>query len=774
MIRRIHAIYATYLALFLATFFIPAISVPVRDFGMLVIAVFPAFLIWQRGLLKQRFWQGMAAANVIWGIGQITWIINQRVATPLPQLQDSAYWLFKLCVLGALLYRRFYSGTSVNRRLYHLDIAVALSIIAYYIGYFFILPSDAAGPVANTFYKTAANVILNVGITARAVALAVEARRTAWALPYRWFATGLTLYTAASFVFLINIRVTDPFWCAAFWSMSLAVIAAPGKDARPVETAITPYRYGLSLSLIAALFAIHVLASMFGDASRSVQDARRLLTFFEVVVLTGLLHARNRALVEESETRLQQLSVTLNTLRQPIYIVDGDYNIVLANEVFNSRFGAKRALCYATVFGKTSPCEWCELRRNQAFSTIAELRGAVYQVEFAPMKPGSFANGGVEMLVDVTQDRKRQQQLIQTERMAALGRMIAGTAHELNNPLAIVLGNAQLLRDFAGLTFQERRQVAAIASAAERARDIVHTFLTLSRPADSEKSLVDIVDVIRSVEHLKAPELRSYEIELDLELPASLPMMGRYTLLQEVFLNLIDNARDAIRQAQRSRGLIVINGRIVQPDRIRIEVSDNGTGVAKEHRDRIFDPFFSTKDVGQGTGLGLSIVHSIVRDHEGQIQVESDATTFARFEMEFKLVTIAPGLAPERSHGANLRILAVDDEPEILSILENSLGMLGHHVECTTTGARALQLLSKHKFDVLLLDIHLPEMDGRSIVKRIQAMVPPVTVRTIVITGDTISEDIRQFASEHEFPLVMKPVDVGELNRLLQETSTGN
>ena len=118
--------------------------------------------------------------------------------------------------------------------------------------------------------------------------------------------------------------------------------------------------------------------------------------------------------------------------------------------------------------------------------------------------------------------------------------------------------------------------------------------------------------------------------------------------------------------------------------------------------------------------------------------------------MDFPLCSVPANVVPPSSRTPNvLRILAVDDEPEMLNILENSLGQMGHHVECTTTGSRALQLLSKNKFDVLLLDIHLPEMDGTRIIKRIEAMIPPVSVRTIVITGDTISEDIRKFAADH-------------------------
>ena len=315
-----------------------------------------------------------------------------------------------------------------------------------------------------------------------------------------------------------------------------------------------------------------------------------------------------------------------------------------------------------------------------------------------------------------------------------------------------MLGNAQLLRDYTSpLTFEGRRQVAAIASAAERARHRSH--ISDAQPSEriGEKHLVDVVDVIRSVEHLKSTELKSYGISVGLELPPSLTIMGRYTLLQEVFLNLLDNARDAIRQAGRDHGIILINGRIIRPDTIRVDVSDNGTGILRENRDRIFDPFFTPR-ISDREPDSASIVHSIVNDHGGRIfQVASDGESFTRFEIEFPTrLPIASSVAPLPQANNVLRILAVDDEPEMLSILENSLEQMGHHVECTTTGSRALQLLSKNKFDVLLLDMHLPEMDGKSIVTRLQTMIPPVSVRTIVITGDSIRK-IRKFAEEHSF-----------------------
>jgi signal transduction histidine kinase/CheY-like chemotaxis protein len=738
---------------------------------MLLLALTPAALIFRKDLWRSRFWQAVGCAHLMWGIGQVLWIASQQpgLAT---ELQDSMYWLYKLFILGAILYRPFYRGSDLNRRLHFLDTVVAVSIIGYYIGYFFLLPAMIAGHTAQTFYNSLANVLMNTGIAATAIVLAWKARPSEWATSYRMIAIGLASYTGASLTYvLFKEGFPDYFWCGAFWSMAVAVMSAPPKGARTIDTAIVPYRYGLSMLLIAPVSVFHLAMTWFANSPREVLQGRDLLTLAEILILTALAYYRHRSTVHESELRSQQLDVTVNTLRQPVYIVDGHYNIVLANDVFHRRFPAD-GLCYASVFGRSEPCDGCELQANRGFSRSVNLGESIYQLEFAPL-PASDGKGGVELLVDVTIERKRQQQAIQTERMASLGRMIAGTAHELNNPLAIVLGNAQLLRDESGLGDEGRQMVESIASAGERARDIVHTFLTLSRPRESGKEIVDLVSVIQSVEHLKDAELRSYGIGLHMDLPPSLPLMGRYTVLQEIFLNLIDNARDAIREAKRQPGSIRISGRMNGDRIIHVEIQDNGTGIRKDDLDRVFDPFFSTKEVGQGTGLGLSVVHSIVTDHGGTIQVASDGNSFTRFRMEFPTSTADTDISRAPVGTGNLlRILVVDDEPEMLSVLKQSLSRLGHHVECTSTGARALQLLSKNKFDVMLLDMHLPEMDGKTIVRRLEAMTPPVSVRAIVVTGDTISGDIASFAEEHHLPVVMKPVDFDRLNLLLQETVT--
>jgi transcriptional regulator of aromatic amino acid metabolism len=161
------------------------------------------------------------------------------------------------------------------------------------------------------------------------------------------------------------------------------------------------------MGLIAAVAGIHLISSVFTTASHELQDLRVLLTLAEVVALMVLLHFRLRIVVQESELRHHQLEVSLNSLPQPIYIVDGQYNLVLANDVFRSRFRTTGGACYAVVFGRTTPCEWCQLRQSRSFSLTVDIQETSYQLEFAPMAVGQGAKGGVETLVDITGERRR-------------------------------------------------------------------------------------------------------------------------------------------------------------------------------------------------------------------------------------------------------------------------------------------------------------------------------------------------------------------------------
>lgn len=772
MVRRIHAVYAAYLLLFGAALALPEAEELIRGYGMLILAVLPAVLIYYKRLLDSRFWQTVAVAHLFWSTGQVAWILS-NYGFPLSQaVQDFCYWLFKLSILGAVLYRPYFKATTIGRRQHLIDTAAAMSFMAFYVAYMFAAPALSGDQVTRSFYGTLAGALLNAGIAITVVVLARNARSSHWRTTYFMIAAGMTSYTAASVAFLFNqgVPFADPFWCLTFWSMSLAVAFAPPRDAKTLDLELMPSRYGAGIALIASAAVVHAVGSRIAEQSSRLMDVRAVLTITEILLVMVLVYLRQKATVEESDHRSRLLAGTLNSVRQPIFIVDSQYRVTQSNEVFRSRFVGDSIHCYNLVFGKSAPCEWCKLKDGRGFSASVEVPAASFQVEFSPLPSSEGKIGGIELLIDMSVERKRQQQLIQTERMAALGRMIAGTAHELNNPLAIVLGNAQLLRDDPHLDADGRQQVTAIAAAAERARDIVHTFLTLSRPSDGDKALVDVVAVIQSIEHLKASELRSYRINLELDLPESLTILGKFTLLQEVFLNLIDNARDAIREANRGYGSILVSGRITPSGKVRIDVSDDGTGIRRDDRAHIFDLFFSTKGVGQGTGLGLSVSRSIVLDHGGRIDVETDGETFTRFELEFEHFRLSTqgyrAAGPEPPH---LRILVVDDEPDILNILQRYLTRHGHHVECTTTGTRALHLLSKNKFDVALVDYRMPEMDGRTIITRLKSMTPPVSVRTIVLSGDTMNEETRKFIVDNSIPMVRKPVDLEKLNRLLVE-----
>jgi signal transduction histidine kinase/CheY-like chemotaxis protein len=414
--------------------------------------------------------------------------------------------------------------------------------------------------------------------------------------------------------------------------------------------------------------------------------------------------------------------------------------------------------------------------------------------------------GRVEIYRDLTAQRVFQAKLLQTEKLAALGQMMTGVAHELSNPLTSILGYAQRLlvrKDLAGRT-EEARQ---IYQEAERAGTILRQLLLTAREARPERKKVALNQIV-----LRAMELQRFgsaaeKIRIELDLDPTLPFVaGDPGQLQQVLMNLIGNARQAIVQ-QGTAGTIRLRTAF-EGRRVLLQVIDDGPGIPQTILARIFDPFFTTKPAGVGTGLGLSIVLSVVREHGGQVKVASPPERGAVFSVELPVVSEAafealpdgvesaeerpavlpaPGGRKSRAHGSatshvsshatshnsgrhsprsahrGTRILVVEDEPTVARLIADVLEDEGLHVEVLFDGREALERAAREPFDLVICDMKMPGLDGQQFFQSLARARNPLKEKFLFVTGDVIAQQTQEFLERNLIPHVAKPFRVEEL-----------
>ncbi len=382
-------------------------------------------------------------------------------------------------------------------------------------------------------------------------------------------------------------------------------------------------------------------------------------------------------------------------------------------------------------------------------------------------------------LHDTTEAVLMRERLFQSEKMASVGQLVSGVAHELNNPLTGILGFAQLLlaRD---LDAESRRYVETIAGEAERASKIVQNLLSFARRRRPEKTLVNLNTLVERVLELRDYELRVHDIEVQRAYAPDLPpCLADPHQIQQVLLNVLINAEQAVKSVRGPRRIAV--GTASVAGWVRVTVQDSGPGIAPEHLRRVFDPFFTTKPVGEGTGLGLTISYGIVEEHQGRIAVDSRLGEGATVTIELPAaregagVDAVPGGAVPAGGGAaaRSRILVVDDEQAIRDLLVGLLSLDGHEVEAARTGAEALQRLAEQPFDAIIADIRMPEMDGIEFYNRILHEHPELARRVIFTSGDTISPDTRAFVESTTVPFLAKPFQLRTVREVVRAVVEG-
>jgi len=390
--------------------------------------------------------------------------------------------------------------------------------------------------------------------------------------------------------------------------------------------------------------------------------------------------------------------------------------------------------------------------------------------------------GRIELYRDLTAQRVFQAQLLQTEKLAALGQMVTGVAHELSNPLTSILGYAQrlLLRNDAGRNFEELRK---IFSEAERAGAILRRMLLASRETSPERRPVSLNQLVQRTIELQRFSLAAERIHLEVSLDAGLPnVLGDAGQLQQVLINLIGNSRQAI-ESQSNGGTIRVRTHRTEDNRVRLEISDSGPGISESIMARIFDPFFTTKPAGVGTGLGLAIVLSLVREHGGQVHVASPRGSGAVFTVELPvaerraargteamMTKILPTLVPNEARTVLLardaavqRVLVVEDEPTVAQLIADVLRDEGFEVETLLDGRDAPEKILRGTFDLIICDMKMPNLDGQSLYDSLAPARKAVQARFLFVTGDVMGAKTQAFLVKNHVPHVAKPFRVEEL-----------
>ena len=397
---------------------------------------------------------------------------------------------------------------------------------------------------------------------------------------------------------------------------------------------------------------------------------------------------------------------------------------------------------------------------------MTEVDGEAYYT--ASINDQTAARAAAEVI------ERQRDALRQSEKLTAMGSLLAGVAHELNNPLAIVMGRASLLEEKTeGSPLQADAQ--RIREAAERCGRIVRTFLNMARSRPAQRSAVQLNDLARAAADMLGYTLRSHGIDLELRLANDLPeLQADGDQIGQVVLNLIVNAQQALATHGGPRRISVYTGRgsaaapgaeaqgEARGAAVWLRVADSGPGVAAEVRDKIFEPFFTTKAEGMGTGMGLSVSRAIVRDHGGELLLEAASPNTANsatsgpgasFLLSLPLQAAAPVSAPGAAADTATdtppaRLLVVDDEPEITDLMRQMLEAAGHEVATADSGALALALLDSARFDAIISDLRMPDMDGAALWRAVRQQQPALARRMVFVTGDTLSAGARQFLDD--------------------------
>ena len=764
---------------------------------------------------QRRAWLWIGAGCVLFLGGQLVWNyyeLIRRVTPPYPSLADAGYLGVYVCFLiavtklvGSEPRRRFDPELLID--------TVLVTLTAGVLAYEFLLKPlfDLAGSVPSMLTSIAWSI---GGVAVLWLILVELLRHTRVPLAAAGVVTALGVLCVTNVVYAAAaLRGTfrsggalDLGWDAGLLLLASAAAVAPAArlSAEVGARAISGNAARIT-ALVIGLGGIGAVAIR-NALSREPDTGSAVLIALAVVIIgLRLIYStradrRYAALLENevaSQTRSlmdslaatasaeRNLRLLMDAVPDAIVVVDREGRIVESNGptyVMGALVGPAEN---RNIFEFLAPDAAPVVREKLA----AAFRGEIQRFEipfsrdddthgvgallYAPIREGSGITRVLILARDITEQKRHESQFQQAEKLSAMGQLVSGVAHEINNPAAIISGFAQtLLLD--DLKPEHREMLQMMYDEATRIGRITSNLLAFARAGSKQRALVDMNDIARRTFALRSYHLSTLNIAVSLDLDPSEPKIwADASELQQMILNLLINAEQALVTIDRPR-TIVVRTRADEGE-ARLEIADSGPGIPAEIRSKIFDPFFTTKPEGVGTGLGLSICYGIAREHGGRIWVESEPGHGARFAVTLprdarEESRPRPKAPPLTAAGAGeLTVLVVDDETALRDALLRFLDRRGIRGEGVSDGREALRVLQQRRFDVIISDVRMPGMSGREFLERLQRDRPDLVPRVVFSTGDTFAPDTAALLKESGVPTVTKPFDFAILERVIRE-----
>jgi two-component system NtrC family sensor kinase len=485
--------------------------------------------------------------------------------------------------------------------------------------------------------------------------------------------------------------------------------------------------------------------------------------------------------LRESEEKWRSL---FESSMDVVYVTSADGNIIDVNEAGEKLFGYMKEdflnINALNIYQDPNDREkYKEAMKSQGYVKDYEISfkrkdgSPIECVVTANVRKDASGNilGYQGAIRDITEMKKMQQKLIQTEKLSSLGGILSGVAHELNNPLTAIIGFSELLAR-TDLPKDAIEKLNLIVDQSKRSSKIVKSLLTFAREHKPERKMIDVNSVIQDSYNLREYELRTNNISFRLDLEKELPeTFADPYQLEQVFVNMINNTYHAMKD--QDGGSLII--RSLQRDmKIVIYFIDDGPGIPKENLTKIFDPFFTTKEVGQGTGLGLSIVYGIVEEHGGDVYVESRPGKGTIFVIELPIIERKEAPVEDKTKkpekpDKSYSILVVEDEDSLRRFISDALVQEGYDTKTSRNGEEAVEMLDNNEFDAVISDIKMPGLSGQNLYTYIQKYHKDIENSVLFITGDVLGKDTRYFFQITGCKYLSKPFELDDLFVMLNE-----